>query len=148
MEPVEIRLAQTRDASAISRLADQLGYPTSPGQAEKRLTAVLGSANHAVLVAFVDGQVVGWLHIFIAQRMQSDSFAEIGGFVIAESHRRHGIGRRLLATAEQWAAGRGAAMLRVRSRSDRHDAHAFYKRLGFTINKQQQVFDKSLEHGE
>jgi GNAT superfamily N-acetyltransferase len=143
-ESTEIRPALVTDAAAISGLSGQLGYPTSQRQAEQRLGAILGSKDQAVLVALVDRQVVGWLHICLCPVITSDPFAEICGLVVSHSHRRCGLGRRLLAAAEMWATRSGVSTLRVRSRSDRDDARAFYGNLGFTIRKEQRVFDKSL----
>ena len=144
MDHIEIRTAGMADAAAISELARQLGYPTSIGQAESRLKKALSSRDHEVLVACVGGPVVGWVHVFLSQGIASDPFGEIGGLVVAPSHRRRGLGRRLLAEAEKWAAGRGVTMLRVRSRTERHAARAFYEVAGFAITKEQRVFDKYL----
>ena len=141
-ESAEIRLACATDAAAISGLAGQLGYPTSPRQAEQRLNAILASKDQAVLVALVDHQVVGWLHICLCPVITSDPFAEICGLVVSRPHRRCGLGRRLLAAAEMWAVRCGVSTLRVRSRTDRDDARAFYENLGFAIQKVQRVFDK------
>ena len=142
---IEIRNARMSDAEAIARLSDQLGYPTSIRQSERRLVAVLSSSDHAVLVACLHATVVGWIHVFRAPRIESEPFAEIGGFVVAESHRRRGIGRCLLAAAEKWALESGFKKLRVRSRSDRNDARRFYENLGFAMYKEQRVFDKPLK---
>ena len=146
-EPRDIRLARATDAADISRLAGQLGYPVSHRQAEQRLDAILGSKDQTVLVAPADGQIVGWLHICLCQVITSDPFAEICGLVVSQSHRRCGHGRRLLTAAEMWAARCGVSALRVRSRSDRDDARAFYENLGFVIQKEQRVFDKPLLPG-
>ena len=143
---IEIRIARMSDAEAIACLSDQLGYPTSIRQSECRLAAVLSSRDHAVFVACLHAMVVGWVHVFWAQRIESDPFAEIGGFVVAESHRRCGIGRRLLAVAEEWALESGFKKLRVRSRSNRNDARRFYENLGFAMYKEQRVFDKPLKN--
>ncbi len=94
-----------------------------------------------------DGSLCGWLHLFVAHRVESDRFAELGGLVVAEEDRGKGIGRRLLAAAEQWVKGRGITKLRVRSRSSRSDAHAFYQRLGFIGSKEQLVLDKPISSG-
>ena len=149
MGPIEmtIRIADEQDAAAIACLAEQLGYHTSVRQVEKRLEAVLASRDHAVFVACFDNEVVGWAHVFVEQRVESDPFAEIGGFVVAQSHRRHGIGRLLLQAAEKWASESGVSKLRVRSRLNRNDAHRFYEESGFTIYKEQRVFEKPLESG-
>lgn len=141
---IEINRAGVADATAIAELSGQLGYPTSIRQAEGRLAAILESKSHAVFVARLDNQVVGWVHVFLAPRLESDPFAELGGFVISEAHRRRGIGRRLLARAEEWSIGCGVATLRVRFRSDRNETRTFYENLGFVSKKKQDVFDKSI----
>lgn len=141
---MEIRTAGPEDAAAIARLSCQLGYPTSADQAGKRLEGILGSGDHAVFVAIVGDHVVGWIHIFLAQRLESNPFAELGGFVVAEPHRRRGLGRRLLASAEEWSVGRGVAKLRVRFRPERAEARKFYVELGFAMEKEQDVVYKFL----
>jgi hypothetical protein len=50
----------------------------------------------------------------------------------------------LVERAAVWAREQGLARLRVRSRSERRDAHRFYERLGFRRSKQQQVLDRAL----
>ena len=145
MDTIRIRMADISDAAAIAGLSGQLGYPTSARQSGKRLSLILGSKEHAVFVACVAGEVIGWVHVFLAARIESDPFAELGGFVVAKKHRRCGIGRRLLAVAEDWAVTRGVAQLRVRSRSDRFDARVFYENLGFSTTKEQRVFDKPIK---
>ena len=144
MKGIVIRPADAADAPAIAGLSGQLGYPSTVADSAERLGLVLGSSEHAVFAACDGGDVVGWVHVFLALRIESGPFAELGGFVVSSSHRRHGVGRRLLAAAEDWAAGRGVRKLRVRSRLEREDARAFYENLGFTVTKEQRVFDKSL----
>jgi GNAT superfamily N-acetyltransferase len=141
----QIRAAKLNDAAAIADLSTELGYPTSAGQSLERLQAVLERDDHAVLVACpADSSVVGWVHVFVAHRIESDAFAELGGFVVAEQHRGGGIGRALLVAAKEWVVARGIAKLRVRSRSGRVEAHAFYERLGFTLSKEQHVYEKDV----
>lgn len=146
MDAVDIRSATMDDSSALADLSTQLGYPTSTIQSANRLGLILDSNEHAILVAcLTNGTVVGWVHVFLAFRVESDQFAEIGGFVVKEEFRRRGIGRCLLAAAEEWVIQSGITKLRIRSRSNRVDTHTFYERLGFSKSKQQHVFDKSLK---
>jgi len=146
MDAVDIRRATMDDSSALADLSTQLGYPTSQIQSANRLDVILDSKEHAILVTcLADGTVVGWVHAFLAFRVESDPFAEIGGFVVTKELRRQGIGRCLLAAVEEWVIQSGITKLRVRSRSNRVDTHTFFERLGFSKSKQQHVFDKSLK---
>lgn len=144
--PVHLRPATVEDAPAIGELSDQLGYPDPSKRTEGRLVFLLGEKDHAILVAcLADESVVGWIHVFVAHRLESDAFAELGGFVVAENQRGRGIGRLLLLAAEKWVLERDLEKLRVRSRSERDQAQGFYRRLGFQLSKEQHVFDKKLD---
>ncbi len=141
-DPV-IRVALPADASAIADLSSQLGYPILADQAAERLAAILAMNDQAVLIAcHADGPAVGWVHVFRALRIESRAFAEIGGLVVDEKHRGRGHGRRLVAAAEDWAMARGLTKLRVRTRSGRADARAFYENLGFDLAKEQHIYDR------
>lgn len=145
---MKIRKATLEDATALAELSIQLGYPTSSLQASDRLRMILESNEHAVIVACKDDDsVVGWIHVFLTLRVESDPFAELGGFVVEEQHRGCGAGRRLLAAVEKWVIDRGAGKLRVRCQLNRFDAHRFYERLGFSRIKEQLVFDKPMDTG-
>ncbi len=133
------------DAPAVAGLSAELGYPVSIANCAERLGAILASGENGVFVACsADGSIVAWVHVFKALRMGTQAFAEIGGLIVSAEHRRRGIGRRLLAATEKWAARRGMAKLRVRPRSSRSDANRFYKRAGFSKSKEQLVLDKAL----
>lgn len=142
---VAVRRATVEDAEAIAGLSGELGYPATVEQCEARLRTLLASTDHEVLVACADdGAVVAWVHAFVALRVESDPFVEISGFVVAEPFRGRGVGKRLLAAVEAWVVARGVGQLRVRSRSDRAAARAFYAGLGFARTKEQNVFDKQV----
>ena len=65
--------------------------------------------------------------------------------VVGDGARNGGIGGDLLAAAESWAAGRGSRTLLVATRVTRNDAHRFYRRAGFALNKTSHVFEKPLD---
>ncbi len=146
--PLAIRVAKPADAPAVGRLNEELGYRSSGREAARRLTPLLRSRNDTVLVAARGRKVIGWLHVAHVPSLESGPSAEIRGLVVTANERSRGIGARLVAAAEEWAARRGLAKMRVRSNVLRTDARRFYQRLGYAVTKTQNVFDKKLGASE
>jgi GNAT superfamily N-acetyltransferase len=144
--PVEVRPAVAADSAALAVLGAELGYVATPAATRCRLEAIGARTDQALFVA-ADRSVgvVGWIHVFEALRLESAPFAEIGGLVVAAASRGRGIGRALVAAAQEWGERRGMATLRVRSNVTRDGAREFYLRLGFAISKSQAVFVRSLK---
>jgi len=141
----EIRSAIIDDASDISELSTQLGYLAHEPEIKDRLNAILKSNDHMVYVAVLsDGKAVAWIHVYRAQRIETGVFAEIGGFIVSETFRNKGIGKKLLEAAEKWAISKKLSKLRVRSKTEREDAKQFYLNMGFSASKTQSIFDKHL----
>jgi GNAT superfamily N-acetyltransferase len=140
---MNIRPATPEDAAAVADLATQLGYPTSPEQAEARLRDLATRPENAVLAAEADGAVVGWIQVVGALRVDSEPYAEIAALVVDAAHRGGGIGAKLVEAADDWAVRHGFRTLRVRSNVVRERTHAFYERLGFARTKSQVVFTRS-----
>jgi GNAT superfamily N-acetyltransferase len=142
---VSIRAMLESDADAVHRLALQLGYPTQPAATLARVRAVLASNIADAFVAEdADGRVLGWAHVFAAPFLESGPNAELGGLVVEEAARGRGIGAALVARAESWARERGIRKLCLRSNVVRTEAHAFYQKIGFTIQKSQFKFQKEI----
>lgn len=66
------------------------------------------------------------------------------GLAVRASCRGKGIGRSLMAVAERWAKEMGAAGVRLNSGAGRTEAHAFYRHIGYTSEKQQLRFLKEF----
>lgn len=135
---------QARDIGAVAMLCGQLGYPSTPADIERRWALIASNPSHAVLVACDGQRVVGWIHVAVRPLLEIDLSGEIWGLVVDEQSRGAGAGRSLVQAAERWAAGRGCAAMRVRSRVAREGAHAFYEREGYVRVKTQHVFEKTL----
>ena len=140
---VNIRDAQISDAAMIAVLAGELGYPTTSVEMEHRLAILNSDPHHKIFVA-EQSDLLGWIHVSVIETLESGSFAEIRGLVVTEPHRGSGIGRRLVAAAEQWSIQKRCSRIRVRTNIVRVEAHAFYKKLGYVSKKTQDVFDKPL----
>ena len=141
-----IRHAVSADARALAGLSAELGYPASPAVMAERLNGLLGNPDHGIFVA-EQGVVAGWIHVTTVRSLESGSFAEIRGLVVAKSHRGTGIGTQLVLKAEDWAQTHGCRRLRVRTNTVRDDARTFYRKRGFAARKIQEVLDKDLPVG-
>ena len=99
--------------------------------------AVLSNPVQGLLVARVAGQVVG---VLLLQEMTNpdDSifrprrYLYVDELVVAQAHRRLGIGERLMEAAEQWALYRGISELELNVWERNRGGIAFYEQLGYT----------------
>jgi GNAT superfamily N-acetyltransferase len=138
---VAIRSATRADVAALSALSSQLGYPASPEDTAARLEGLLARPDdHQVWVATASEGPIAWLHAFVARYLVDDPFVEIGGLVVAEGERGRGVGALLLAHVESWARSLGLTKVGVHSNVVRADAHRFYERAGYVLEKRQGVF--------
>jgi GNAT superfamily N-acetyltransferase len=76
--------------------------------------------------------------------LESGRRCELLGLVVDARHRGRGVGRRLVAAVEDWAAERGLDQMAVRSNVARTESHPFYERLGYARVKTQHSYRKSL----
>jgi len=141
---VTIRQITLDDSARIAELSQQLGYPSSADEIRKRLKALNDDKDHCTFSAIVEETVVGWIHAYYAVRIESDPFVEIGGLVIDEIYRGQHIGEKLVTVVTNWARMKGVGALRVRSNTQRHPAHQFYKHIGFKEIKEQKIFSLDL----
>jgi GNAT superfamily N-acetyltransferase len=143
--PLQIRPAGDGDVASLAALTLELGYAAQSDAIAGRLRAVATDARQALLVAEQNGAVVGWLQINDSVALESGRRAEIVGLVVSASVRRQGVGRALVAAAEDWARARGIDRLVVRSNLTRSESHRFYPDIGFAPVKHQAVYVKRLE---
>jgi GNAT superfamily N-acetyltransferase len=142
---IQIRTATPADTDAIAGLSAELGYETTSEDVSERLGQLLNSQEHGIFVA-VDHpkNMIGWVHVFTSHRLMTDSFADLGGLIVKQTHRGFGIGNQLLLSAEEWAISKGLQKLKVRSNVSRERAHKFYISKDYNSFKSQKVFEKTL----
>lgn len=140
-----IRSATIDDACEIARLSAQLGYPASVEVFAERLRRLLPLSTHDVLVADAGaGVLAGFVGVERRLMIESWDRVEIVGLVVDATARRTGVGRRLVAAAEDWARRSGVDALFLRSNVLRPEAHPFYEGLGFQRTKTQHAYLKPL----
>ncbi len=139
-----VRRAKGSDSADIAELSGQLGYPASAGDMKKRIAEIDRDDNCMLFVAETDGSIVAWLLVHLYRLVTSDCLAQIAGLAVDKSHRNQGIGALLMEKAEEWARDRACHGVILRSRAARKDAHTFYKKLGYSNIKTQNVFLKEF----
>ena len=111
-------------------LLTQLGYPVEAATVEGRFQR-LAVVGDRVVVAELEGEVVGLGHLQVAPAIEYDRpAAKIGALVVDEGHRGQGIGRALVQALEDEARLRGCVLMFLTTSEHRDDAHAFYERVG------------------
>ena len=135
MAGIGIRHATIADSEGLAQLVTDLGYPTSPGQMHRRLEAILQDEDYNTLIASEDERIVGFIGTRLGPLYESDDhYGQIMALAVASDHRRRGVGRMLMQTAESILAERGARVFVVTSANHRADAHAFYEKHGYTFS--------------
>ncbi|HEY8739793.1 MAG TPA: GNAT family N-acetyltransferase [Candidatus Dormibacteraeota bacterium] len=90
-----------------------------------------------ILVAEVDGEVVGWIELMLRPptgraRMMRDVVTVGIDVAVLPQHRGHGVGSRLMAAGERWATEHGAGVITMQTHVANVDAIRFYQeRHGF-----------------
>lgn len=140
----EIRRADVGDAEAIAVLNRVLGRADGVEEVRESLSRLCTNGRDVILIAAShDGTALGWIHAGEREVLGSGRRCEILGLVVGEEARGRGVGRRLVAGAEEWATAGGLSEVVVRSNTRRLDSHPFYERLGYTRMKTQHVYRKS-----
>ncbi len=122
-----IRVAVGVDAGEIAELGNQLGYDLGTPETADRIRRILLRNDQRVVVAEVNGALVGWVHAIFAEYFEAEAFVLIGGLVVDRNH----VGR-----------GLPACSWRLPKRSG---AHRFYEPIGYQHIKTQYVFVKALD---
>ena len=130
--PIAVRDAIIEDATVIAALLGELGYPSQPEGVRARLARLLAREGSRVFVAERGAAVLGVLGLDrMAVLTSLSDVAMIIALVVTETERRSGVGRLLIARAEDEARAWGCGRIMVTSAERRTDAHTFYLRLGY-----------------
>lgn len=144
MDRIEIRSVTAEDAEDICRISSaDLGYECDTALVRKKI-AGLDPARETVLVAVMDGAVVGYIHAEVYSLLYFEDMVNYLGLAVDGRYRRRGVGTELVRAAEKWAASKGIGHIRLNSGSSRTEAHEFYRRLGYEDNKSQLRFEKDI----
>src|SRR5205807_7342979 len=120
-----VRPAGAVDAGAVADLWTGLGYPCTKDEAGARLVR-LYAATDVVLLAFDGDRAVGLAATHLMYMPHAgELWCRITSLVVAEGHRRRGVGAALMRRVERLAADAGGGGLAARC-SDRGEGGAAF----------------------
>ena len=134
---IEVREATTEDAADIHRLSLELAKtvgdaPPVKEAVRKRLEELLESPSSRVIVVENGHGVVGAASFWIKPDLaHGDTVVEVPMLVVAEDHRRNGVGRLLMEEVRSTASGHGASLIELVATTANVAAREFYHSLGF-----------------
>ena len=141
MTGVTFRRARRSDLPDIVRLLadDELGSQRErfedplPDSYYAAFISIDGDSNHELIVAELNGKVVGTLHLMFLPSVsfQGGLRAQVESVRVDDTVRGQGIGSALMKWSIERARERGAHLVQLTTHLTRKDAHRFYERLGF-----------------
>lgn len=138
-----IRIVEGKDVAALVELIQKdLGYDDAKEDFVRSQILKLDTNRDAVFVAEIDESVVGFIHVEKYSNIYFGPVGNILGLAVKESFRNQGIGKQLLATAENWTKEKGCIGMRLNSGGSRINAHEFYRSQGYDSEKTQIRFMK------
>jgi ribosomal protein S18 acetylase RimI-like enzyme len=150
---IAIRLASETDFEVYSRLYNQINDYHAAARPEtfrhvegaprsfEDYQALLADPLQQVLLAVVEGQVVGYVHALLRERapipiMVPARYAVVDTLVVDEAFRRRGVGQALMAAAEDWACQNGAEYTELNVWVFNQPAVRLYEELGYEVISQ------------
>ncbi len=130
-EPDDIeRLVALLDLGALVPGKEDPGHL---GRYAAALSEIRSAPGNEVLVAEVDGVIVGMCQLVVFRHLQAGGglCAEIESLHVHPDARSQGVGMQLLAAAVDAARRSGCYPVQLTSNAQRTDAHRFYVRHGF-----------------
>lgn len=154
---MQVRLAVEADKSAINELRRQVKLlhtegrpdifaPGFPQELADYLNVIFTKENNEVVVAELDGQIVGFACIAYVERPASVfrnalRYCDIDELCVDERFRRQGIGRAMFEFIKARAADRGFPRIELSMWEFNEGALRFYESLGFRTYRRYMEYD-------
>ena len=144
MDNIHIRPAQASDLEQLAHLCEALWPESSAEEHGQELRLILGGKAALLtmpLSIFVaekgDGTLVGFLEVDLRSHADgcspSQAVGYIEGWYVAEDHRHRGVGRMLLARAEEWARSHRCVEMASDAIIDNELSQRVHEALGYEV---------------
>jgi GNAT superfamily N-acetyltransferase len=138
MGDVLVRRALQTDLGALLALYHELAdsrvtaAPADRASSEPVLAEILADPRRQLVVAIVDGQLVGTADLLVVPNLthRGEPWAIVENVIVARAVRRTGVGRALMQHLIELARAAGCCKLQLLSGKHRTQAHEFYRSLG------------------
>jgi ribosomal protein S18 acetylase RimI-like enzyme len=133
----KVREASVEDAAEICGLARELAEtvgdePPTEKATRARLEELLDEPRARVFVAENEAGIVGGVSFWIKPDLaHGDTVVEVPMLVVAEDHRRTGVGKLLMEEVRNVASDNGASQIELVATRSNVTAREFYRSLGF-----------------
>ena len=160
-----IRQATPQDYEALSILIEQVDVlhrrqlphifrkGDDPAKQQDYIMGLLTTENVGVFVAEQNHSLTGFVVVLV--RMTPDipilvprCYALIENIGVDKSHQKQGIGKALMARAQQFASAKGASSLELTVYEFNQDARAFYEALGYQTESRRMTINLGDKYRE
>ena len=139
------RIASKEDAKSINDISkNELGYSDCTESLVLQKFQKIDFEDEVVFVAEYKKKVIGFIHVHIYDILYYESMVNILDLAVDSKFTKNGIGKSLMAKVEEWAKSKNIKLIRLNSGGTRTQAHNFYRNIGFSEEKTQLRFMKSL----
>jgi aminoglycoside 6'-N-acetyltransferase I len=127
-----IRRLQAQDLPAYFRLRTAL-WPDSAEIFEREVSEILNREHLASFVTQREAELVGFVEVSLRAYAEGceSTVGYLEGWYVAPTHRKTGLGRRLVEAAEDWARAKGCTEMASDSEVSNTQSHRAHARLGY-----------------
>ncbi len=145
VDNVQIRPARSSDLDQLAAMCEALWPKSSAEEHAQELRLLLGGKAASVLrmpltilvAEASDGTLVGFLEVDLRSHADgcnpSQPVGYIEGWYVAEDHRQHGVGRKLLAKAEDWVRSHRCVEMASDAIIDNEVSQRTHEALGYEV---------------
>lgn len=146
MSNAVIRMIATQDYEDIHDLNTGLGYSYDKEKVYKKIISILEAGSDILLVAEVDGNVVGYAHGAPYETLYADNLLNTVCFCVKEGIAKEDtIGNELYLAFEERAKRFGFKGIRLALDQEREKAHELFMKHGFETKRSLQHYIKYFE---
>ena len=143
-----IQKAQLKDLPIVAPLACQLWPDHTAEEMREDLAAILAQPEAAFFLAYHGENAIGFAqcqlrHDYV-EGTQTTPVGYLEGIYVADSHRKQGVARDLLAACERWAKSKGCSEFASDCELDNTQSLQFHLNVGFAEANRIICFTKKL----